>query len=63
MIELFSHEPQGFAAEQVRRTEAAEAPGWEGARRANTWTYLTDEQRPQPGCIGGRMQQLFCGEP
>src|SRR6266542_2706542 len=27
------------------RTEAAGAPGWQGARRENTRRYLTDEQR------------------
>gem|GEM_PF-4835757 len=27
------------------------APAWQGARRANSTSYLTDEQRSQAGCI------------
>jgi len=30
---------------------AVEAPGWQGARRARTRRYATDEQRRQPGWI------------
>jgi hypothetical protein len=30
---------------------AAEAPGWQGARREHTRRYVTDEQRRQAGWI------------
>ncbi len=33
-------------------SQGVEAPGWQGARRANIGGYLTDEQRSQPGWIG-----------
>jgi len=53
----------GLVQKQVRRTEAAEAPGPQGVRRANTLTYLTDERRRGPGWIGGRIPELFLHEP
>jgi hypothetical protein len=30
-----------------------EAPGWRGTTKAHTCWYVTEEQRSQPGCIGG----------
>jgi hypothetical protein len=33
----------------------AEAPGWQGATTEEYRQYLREEQRSQPGCIGGRM--------
>jgi phosphatidate phosphatase APP1 len=36
-----------------------EPPGWQGARRAHTPRYATDEQRRQPGWIGGQIAQVI----
>jgi hypothetical protein len=32
---------------------ALDALGWQGARRERSRSYVTDEQRSQPGCIEG----------
>jgi hypothetical protein len=39
--------------------QGVEAPGWQGAKRANIAGYSTDEQRSQPGCIGGLNDQVI----
>src|SRR6266508_5982969 len=42
-----------------RRTEAGEAPRWQGATTENIGQYLREKQRSQRGCIAGRMQPDF----
>jgi hypothetical protein len=42
-----------------RPTEVVEAPGWQGARRAHTRRYATDEQRSRTGWIGGVSDRLI----
>jgi hypothetical protein len=39
--------------------QGAEAPGWQGAKRANIAGYSTDEQRSQPGWIGALNDQVI----
>lgn len=40
-----------------------EAPGWQGARRAQTGSYSTDEERRETGWIGGPNGKFFLRGP
>ncbi len=46
-------------AEITRANIAAEAPIWQGARRARTRRYVTDERRSKRGWIGGEIAQVI----
>ena len=51
----FTFHPRKYASaarQKIDQVSAVETPGWRGATRAHSRSYVTEEQRSQPGWIG-----------